>query len=106
MSCRTRSHRSAYVDEHVRNCGIGGILLDHAEELAKGGGAERTCLETGITNRAHGLYKRTDNHMVVTKADPHDERLVGSWAAQGQGSAMRARVARAAPHGGCFDVRR
>lgn len=67
-----------YVDERLRNRGIGGTLLRHAEELARRKGAPRMSLETGITNPARRLYERHGYQVVATKTDAIYERLTGS----------------------------
>ncbi len=67
-----------YVDEVLRNRGIGGKLLLHAERLARKHGSSRMCLETGITNPARRLYERHGYAVAATKADPEYERMTGS----------------------------
>jgi GNAT superfamily N-acetyltransferase len=67
-----------YVDEALRNRGIGGKLLQHAEGLARNHGSSRMCLETGITNPARRLYERHGYAVVATKTDPEYERMTGS----------------------------
>jgi len=67
-----------YVDEALRNRGIGGRLLRHAEDLAHRKGASRMCLETGITNPALRLYERYGYAVVATKTDAGYERMMGS----------------------------
>ena len=67
-----------YVDVVLRNHGIGGRLLQHAEALAHRSGASRICLETGITNPARRLYERHGYRVVATKADTRYQRLTGS----------------------------
>jgi ribosomal protein S18 acetylase RimI-like enzyme len=67
-----------YVDERFRNRGIGGRLLQHAEELARRGGSPRMCLETGITNPALRLYERHGYRTVATKVSARYERMTGS----------------------------
>jgi GNAT superfamily N-acetyltransferase len=66
------------VDEALRNRGIGGKLLQHAEGLAHSHGSSLMCLETGITNPARHLYERHGYALVATKADAEYERLTGS----------------------------
>lgn len=66
-----------YVDETLRNRGIGGRLLEHAEGLARGRWS-RMCIETGITNPARRLYERHGYKVIATKTDTAYERLTGS----------------------------
>jgi GNAT superfamily N-acetyltransferase len=67
-----------YVAELLRNHGVGGLLLQHAEDLARHGGSSRMCLETGITNPARHLYERFGYVVVATKANAGYERMTGS----------------------------
>ena len=67
-----------YVDEALRNHGIGGRLLRHAQDLARRKGASHMCLETGITNPALRLYKRNGYTVAATKRDAGYERMTGS----------------------------
>jgi len=67
-----------YVDERLRNRGIGGALLRYAEEEARRCSAQRMCVETGIENPARRLYERNGYHVVTTKADAQYERVMGS----------------------------
>ncbi len=67
-----------YVDERLRNRGIGGALLRYAEELARRSGAPCLSLETGITNPARRLYERSGYRIVGTKTDAVYEHLTGS----------------------------
>jgi GNAT superfamily N-acetyltransferase len=67
-----------YVDEQLRNRGIGGRLLQHAEDLARRGGFRRMCLETGITNPARRLYERAGFRTVATKENSRYEQMTGS----------------------------
>jgi ribosomal protein S18 acetylase RimI-like enzyme len=67
-----------YVDEVLRNRGIGGVLLRHGEELARRVGTPRMCLETGVTNPARRLYERNGYRVVATKTDTRYERMTGS----------------------------
>ena len=66
-----------YVDEAMRNRGIGGRLLSHADDLAHGKWS-RMCIETGITNPARRLYERHGFEVIETKTDARYERLTGS----------------------------
>lgn len=66
-----------YVNEATRGRGIGGKLLDFAEEQARGGW-KRMCLETGVDNPARRLYERHGFKVVQTKLDSDYERLTGS----------------------------
>ncbi len=74
----TFSIAELYVDEALRNRGIGGRLLRHADELARREGAHRMCLETGVTNPALRLYERHGYAVVATKTHARYERLTGS----------------------------
>jgi GNAT superfamily N-acetyltransferase len=67
-----------YVDEAVRGRGIGGRLLDHANEVARAGGWQRMCIETGVANPARRLYERHGYRVVETKLDSGYEKLTGS----------------------------
>jgi GNAT superfamily N-acetyltransferase len=67
-----------YVDEALRGRGIGGKLLDFAEEQARNGGWKRMCIETGATNPARRLYERHGFDVIETKTDTAYERLTGS----------------------------
>jgi ribosomal protein S18 acetylase RimI-like enzyme len=67
-----------YVNETMRGRGIGGKLLDFAEERAARGNWLRMCLETGVSNPARRLYERHGFHVVQTKLDSEYERLTGS----------------------------
>jgi ribosomal protein S18 acetylase RimI-like enzyme len=67
-----------YVDERLRNRGIGGRLLQHAEDLARRSGSPRMCLETGITNPARWLYERHGFRTMATKENSRYERVTGS----------------------------
>jgi ribosomal protein S18 acetylase RimI-like enzyme len=66
-----------YVDEGMRNRGIGGRLLNYAEDQARGRWP-RMCIETGATNPAQRLYERHGFSVIETKTDAHYERLTGS----------------------------
>ena len=66
-----------YVDEAMRNRGIGGRLLQHADGLARGSWS-RMCIETGVTNPARRLYERHGFTVIETKTDARYERLTGS----------------------------
>jgi len=67
-----------YVDDRLRNRGIGGRLLRHAEDLARRSGSPRMCLETGITNPARRLYERHGYRVIATKVSAQYERMTGS----------------------------
>jgi len=66
-----------YVDEAMRNRGIGGRLLEHADGIARGNWS-RMCIETGVTNPARRLYERHGFKVIETKTDAAYERLTGS----------------------------
>jgi ribosomal protein S18 acetylase RimI-like enzyme len=67
-----------YVDENMRNRGIGGRLLRHADELALREGAPRMSIETGITNPARRLYERHGYTAIAEKASVAYERVTDS----------------------------
>lgn len=67
-----------YVDEAMRNRGIGGRLIRHAEDLARRNAASRLCVETGIDNPALRLYERHGYTVVASKTDAGYKRLTGS----------------------------
>ena len=67
-----------YVDEALRNRGIGGRLLRHADELARRQRASRICLETGITNPALRLYERHGYTVLAKKTSTGYKRMTGS----------------------------
>ncbi len=60
-----------------RNCGIGGAMLRHAEEVARREGFPRMALTTTTTNPAQHLYARHGYSIVETRLDPSYERLTG-----------------------------
>ena len=66
-----------YVDEAMRNRGIGGRLLEHADGIARGNWS-CMCIETGVTNPARRLYERHGFEVIETKTDSAYERLTGS----------------------------
>lgn len=61
-----------------RNRGIGGALLRHAEEVARGAGCPRMTLTTNVTNPAQHLYERFGFRTRDTKTDAKYERYSGS----------------------------
>ena len=67
-----------YVDEALRNRGIGATLLQYAEEIARGSGAAHMSVETGVTNPARHLYERQGYQLAETKTNAAYERLTGS----------------------------
>jgi ribosomal protein S18 acetylase RimI-like enzyme len=60
-----------------RNRGIGGLLLDHAEAVARRDGFARMALSTTTINPAQHLYLRHGFRIVETRLDPAYERLTG-----------------------------
>lgn len=67
-----------YVDDALRNRGIGASLIQYAEDLAHGCSASRMCVETGITNPARRLYGRHGYAVIATKTNAGYERMTGS----------------------------
>jgi ribosomal protein S18 acetylase RimI-like enzyme len=67
-----------YVDEALRNRGIGGRLLEHADELAHRSGSARMSLETGITNPARRLYERHGFRVISERVSVAYDRVTGS----------------------------
>jgi ribosomal protein S18 acetylase RimI-like enzyme len=65
------------VDAPLRNRGIGGMLLRHAEVLARGHGCTRLSLTTTITNPARHLYDRHGYAVAGEKRDVEYERITG-----------------------------
>ena len=66
-----------HVDPRYRNRGIGGVLLDYAEEQARRGGYERMALTTTTSNPARRLYERHGFRVVDTRTDLAYERYTG-----------------------------
>jgi GNAT superfamily N-acetyltransferase len=67
-----------YVREDLRNRGIGGRLLHHADDLALRANAPRMTVETGITNPARRLYERHGYNAVAEKMSIAYQRVTGS----------------------------
>ncbi len=65
------------VDQRYRNRGIGGALLDYAEDEARRGGYRLMSLTTTTINPARRLYERHGFRVVETKTDPEYERYTG-----------------------------
>lgn len=65
------------VDPRYRNQGIGGALLDYAEEEARAGGFARMGLATTMVNPARRLYERHGFVVVETRTDRDYERYTG-----------------------------
>jgi ribosomal protein S18 acetylase RimI-like enzyme len=66
-----------HVDPAFRNRGVGGALLDHAEEEACRAGYRRMCLTTTTINAARRLYERHGFRVVETLTDAAYERYTG-----------------------------
>jgi len=66
-----------HVDPRDRNRGIGGALLEYAEEQARRGGHERMALTTTTSNPARRLYERHGFRVVETRTDPAYEKYAG-----------------------------
>jgi len=67
-----------YVDEKLRNRGIGGRLLQHANVLALEAKESRMWVETGVTNPARRLYERHGYRAVEEKTSIAYQRLTDS----------------------------
>lgn len=67
-----------HVDPALRGNGIGGQLLDVAEERARTLGVPRIVLTTTTSNPARQLYERKGYTVTATRTDPHYERYTGS----------------------------
>jgi ribosomal protein S18 acetylase RimI-like enzyme len=66
-----------HVDPRYRNRGIGGQMLDYAEEDARRLGHRVMSLNTTTTNPARRLYERHGFRIVETRTDPAFERYTG-----------------------------
>jgi ribosomal protein S18 acetylase RimI-like enzyme len=66
-----------HVDPISRNRGIGGAMLEYAEEEAREQGCRLMSLTTHIANPARRLYERHGFRVVVTRTDPDYERYTG-----------------------------
>jgi GNAT superfamily N-acetyltransferase len=67
-----------YVLQALRNRGIGGLMLAHADVLARNAAYRLISIETGITNPARHLYERHGYRLELTKTDADYERATGS----------------------------
>ncbi len=67
-----------HVDAAYRGQGVGGALLDHAEQEARQAGHAAMSLVTATSNPARRLYERHGFAVVATKTDPEYERGVGA----------------------------
>lgn len=65
------------VHPDFRNRGIGGLMLSHAEEMARREGFARMSLTTSLINPAQHLYTRHGYRIVETKRDAAYERMTG-----------------------------
>ena len=66
-----------HVDSRYRNRGIGGALLDYAEEEARQDGYGRMSLSTTTINPARRLYERHGFRVVETRTDRQYEKYTG-----------------------------
>jgi ribosomal protein S18 acetylase RimI-like enzyme len=66
-----------HVDPTSRSSGIGGTLLDWADERARGLGIEHMALVTYSTNRARHLYERKGYVVTASRFDERYERYTG-----------------------------
>lgn len=66
-----------HVDPRYRNRGIGGAMLDHAEEEARRRGHRLMSLTTTTANPARHLYERHGFRVIETRTDPAYERYTG-----------------------------
>ena len=66
-----------HVDPRYRNGGIGGAMLDYAEEEARRGGHRLMSLTTTTANPARHLYERHGFRVVETLTDAAYERYTG-----------------------------
>ncbi len=65
------------VHSDYRSRGIGGLMLDHADERARREGFPRLALTTTTINPAQHLYARHGYRIVETRLDAAYERLTG-----------------------------
>jgi ribosomal protein S18 acetylase RimI-like enzyme len=66
-----------HVDRRVRGRGIGGTVLDYAEDEARKRGCRRMSLTTHTANPARRLYERRGFRVVETRTDTDYERYTG-----------------------------
>jgi len=66
-----------HVDPAYRNKGMGGTLLEQAEQDARRQGFRKMSLMTTTTNPAVRLYERRGFRVVETRTDPAYERYTG-----------------------------
>lgn len=67
-----------HVDGALRGRGIGGTLLAHVEQRARGEEAPLLALTTRTNNPARRLYERFGFEVIETKAHPRYERYTGA----------------------------
>lgn len=66
-----------HVDQALRGQGIGGALLDYAEQQARAGGHVKMSLETTTSNPARRLYERHGFRIVDQRTDPKYKEMTG-----------------------------
>jgi ribosomal protein S18 acetylase RimI-like enzyme len=66
-----------HVDPRYRNRGVGGLMLEYAEEDALRGGYRLMSLTTTTANPARRLYECHGFRIVETRTDPAFERYTG-----------------------------
>ncbi len=66
-----------HVDARLRGRGIGGAMLEYAEEEARKRGCRRMSLTTNTTNPARRLYERHGYRIQQTHTDPDYEHYTG-----------------------------
>jgi ribosomal protein S18 acetylase RimI-like enzyme len=69
--------RELHVDPALRNRGIGGALLDWADDQARGRGHSLMSLSTTTANPARRLYERHGFRVAETRKDEGYERVTG-----------------------------
>ena len=66
-----------HVAREFRNRGIGGVIIEHAEEDARERGFSVVALHTLATNPARRLYERSGFELAGERSDQEFERLTG-----------------------------
>jgi ribosomal protein S18 acetylase RimI-like enzyme len=70
--------REVHVAEHLRGQGIGGLLLERAEECARANGRTTIALTTRTNNPARRLYERRGYQVVKERTNPSYCRHTGA----------------------------